>query len=295
MRVASHVGDLRLRSMEKAMRIAITGANGQLGQALQAALGAAHELIALGHGDLELGTPACVEQLAATGAELVIHPAAYTDVDGCARDSQRAFRINCLGTQYVALACRRLGAPLVYVSTNEVFDGAAEAPYFEYDRPAPINAYARSKWGGEQVVRELLDRFYIVRVAWLFGGARNFIRTVLRLAAERDSIAMVADEVGSPTYAPDAASAIARLIELPFYGTYHLVNAGVCSRLELAAETLRLAGKEHVTLRPIGLAEFKRDSTVPRYTPLHNLAAAALGVELRPWQQALEEYIGDRG
>jgi dTDP-4-dehydrorhamnose reductase len=273
------------------MRIAITGANGQLGQALQAALGTEHELIALGHGELELGDPTCLDQLCATRAELVIHPAAYTDVDGCARDPQRAFRVNCLGTQYVALACRRLGAPLVYVSTNEVFDGTATTPYFEYDRPAPINAYARSKWGGEQAVREVLDRFYIVRVAWLFGGTRNFIRTVLRLAAERESIAMVADEIGSPTYAPDVAAAIARLIELPFYGTYHLVNTGVCSRLELAAETLRLAGKQHVTLRPIGLGDFKRDTTVPRYTPLHNQAAAALGIGLRPWQAALEEYI----
>jgi dTDP-4-dehydrorhamnose reductase len=273
------------------MRIAITGANGQLGQALQAALGTAHDLVPLGHSDIELGQPDCVERLAATGAELVIHPAAYTDVDGCARDPERAYRVNGLGTQYIALACRRLGAALVYISTNEVFDGAAAAPYFEYDRAAPINAYARSKWAGEQAVRELLDRFYIVRVAWLFGGARNFVRTVLRLAAERDEIAMVADEFGSPTYAPDAAAAIAQLIHLPFYGTYHLVNEGICSRLEFAAEVLRMARRTGVKLRPIALAEFKRDSSVPPYTPLHNLAAAALGVRLRPWQAALAEYI----
>jgi dTDP-4-dehydrorhamnose reductase len=193
----------------------------------------------------------------------------------------------------VALACRRLGAPLVYVSTNEVFDGAANSPYFEYDRARPINAYARSKWAGEQAVRELLERFYIVRVAWLFGGARNFVRTVLRLASERDSIAMVDDEVGSPTYAPDAARAIAQLIRLPFYGTYHLVNEGSCSRMEFAAETLRLAGRDGVALIPIRLAEFKRDSTPPPFTPLRNVAAAALGVQLRPWQDALAEYISN--
>lgn len=273
------------------MRIAITGANGQLGQALPAALSAEHELIPLGHADIELGHPDCVERLAATNAELVIHPAAYTDVDGCARDPGRAYQVNGLGAQYVALACRRLGAPLVYVSTNEVFDGAAATPYVEYDRAAPINAYARSKWAGEQVVRETLDRFYIVRVAWLFGGARNFVRTVLRLAAEHDAISMVADEVGSPTYAPDAAWAIARLIELPFYGTYHLVNEGVCSRFEFAAEVLRLAGHERVALRPIRLADFKRDSVVPPYTPLRNAAAAALGIRLRPWQAALADYL----
>jgi dTDP-4-dehydrorhamnose reductase len=221
----------------------------------------------------------------------VIHPAAYTDVDGCARDPERAYRVNGLGAQYVALACRQLGARLVYVSTNEVFDGAATTPYFEYDRAAPINAYARSKWAGEQAVREALDHFYIVRVAWLFGGARNFVRTVLRLAAERDSIAMVADEVGSPTYAPDAAAAIARLVELPFDGTYHLVNEGACSRFEFAAEVLRLAGRERSVLRPIRLADFKRDSVVPPYTPLLNVAAAALGIQLRPWQAALAEHL----
>ena len=273
------------------MRIAITGANGQLGQAFQAALSAEHELIPLGHADIELGHPDCVERLVATSAELVIHPAAYTDVDGCARDPERAYRVNGLGAQYVALACRQLGAPLVYVSTNEVFDGAAATPYFEYDRAAPINAYARSKWAGEQAVRETLDRFYIVRVAWLFGGARNFVRTVLRLAAERDSISMVADEVGSPTYAPDAAWALARLIQLPFYGTYHLVNEGTCSRFEFAADVLRLAGREQVALRPMRLAEFKRDTVVPLYTPLRNVAAAALGIRLRPWQEALADYL----
>jgi dTDP-4-dehydrorhamnose reductase len=273
------------------MRIAITGANGQLGKALQAQLRAEHTVIGLGHAELELGHPNCVEQLIATGAELVIHPAAYTNVDGCARDPEQAFRINGLGTQYVALACRQLNAPLVYISTNEVFDGTAASPYFEYDRAAPINAYGRSKWAGEQAVRETLDRFYIARVAWLFGGERNFVRTILRLAAERNSLALVADEVGSPTYAPDVAAAVARLIRQPFYGTYHLVNEGSCSRYEFAAEILRRAGREDVALQPIRLADYKRDSVVPPYTPLHNLAAGALGIRLRSWQDALAEYV----
>ena len=279
------------------MRIAITGANGQLGLALQRRLSREHELVALGHADLELGHPDCVATLVATGADLVIHPAAYTNVDGCARDPELAYRVNGLGTRYVALACRRLGAPLVYVSTNEVFDGAAGTPYFEYDRAAPINAYGRSKWAGEQAVRELLDRFYIARVAWLYGGERNFVRTVLRLAGGFSAgtgdaaLAMVADEIGSPTYAPDAAEAIARLIQTPYYGTYHLVNEGACSRYEFAAEILRLAERADVALRPIRLADYKRDSIVPPYTPLRNAAAAALGIRLRPWQAALAEYI----
>jgi dTDP-4-dehydrorhamnose reductase len=273
------------------MRIAITGANGQLGKALQATLGREHEIIALGHRELELGQPECVARLVATGAELIVHPAAYTNVDGCARDPELAFRVNGLGTQYVALACRQLGAPLVYISTNEVFDGAGAAAYFEYDRAAPINPYGQTKWAGEQAVRDLLDRFYIVRVAWLFGGERNFVRTVLRLAAERDAFGMVTDEIGSPTYAPDVAEAVAQLIQTSFYGTYHLVNEGSCSRFEFAAEILRLADCAQVELRSITLADFKRDSVVPPHTPLRNVAAAALGIRLRPWQEALAEYV----
>jgi dTDP-4-dehydrorhamnose reductase len=273
------------------MRIAITGANGQLGKALQAQFAPDHTLTALGHNELELGHTDCVARLVATGAELVIHSAAYTNVDGCARDPELAYRVNGLGTQYVALACQELNARLVYISTNEVFDGAGVAPYFEYDMAAPINAYGRSKWAGEQAVRELLDRFYIVRVAWLFGGERNFVRTILRLASERDTLSLVADEVGSPTYAPDAAAAIAQLIEKPFYGTYHLVNEGICSRYEFAAEIFRQAGHGHMALHRIMLADYKRDSVVPPYTPLRNLAAATLGIRLRPWQDALQSYL----
>jgi dTDP-4-dehydrorhamnose reductase len=275
---------------EKNMRIAITGAAGQLGQALRQTLGTAHEIVPLNHADLALEGAESIGRIVATGAELVVHPAAYTNVDGCARDPQLAYRVNTLGTKHVALACRQLGAPLVYVSTNEVFDGRAATPYFEYDQPAPVNAYGRSKWGGEQVVRELLDCFYITRVAWLFGGERNFIRTVLRLAAERGELQIVADEIGSPTYAPDAAAAIAQLIQQPNYGTYHIVNEGHCSRFALAAETLRLANAS-ARLTPIRLSDFKRDSFVPPYTALHNEAAAVLGITLRPWQAALAEYL----
>lgn len=275
------------------MRIAITGANGQLGCALQAALAPHHDLVRLRHADLELGDPAAIGQLVATNAELVIHSAAYTNVDGCARDPQLAFRINTLGTKYVALACQQLDAPLVYVSTNEVFSGLTSRPYFEYDQTGPINAYGRSKWGGEQVIRELLLRFYIVRVAWLFGGERNFVRTILRLADSPPpgGLRMVADEVGNPTFAPDAAAAIGQLITQPIYGTYHLVNAGICSRYDFARTILDRSNRSTTSMLPISLTDFKRDSTPPAYTPLANLAGAALGIELRSWQEATATYL----
>ncbi|NJN65846.1 MAG: dTDP-4-dehydrorhamnose reductase [Chloroflexaceae bacterium] len=275
------------------MRIALTGANGQLGQALWDCLSPPHTMVPLNQDPFDLGRPDAVEQVAATGADLVIHTAAFTHVDGCARDPDLAYRINGLGTRYVALACQQLDVPMVYISTNEVFSGTATTPYREYDPTGPINAYGHSKWAGEQAVRELLHRFYLVRIAWLFGGERSFVRTVLRLLHDPPAggLRMVTDEVGSPTYAPDVAGAIARLIEQPFYGTYHLVNAGECSRYAFAQEIASLSGHCQVPIHPIRLADYQRDSTPPAYSPLANIAGAALGVVLRPWQEALAEYL----
>jgi dTDP-4-dehydrorhamnose reductase len=276
------------------MRITITGADGQLGQVLCKRFASVHRIIPLTQPSFDLGAPDAMGDVIATGADLVIHTAAYTNVDGCARDPMLAYRINSLGTHYVALACQQLNAPLLYISTNEVFDGSKQQPYLEYDRPQPINAYGRSKLVGEQIVRELLNNFYIVRVAWLFGGERNFVRTVLRLAAQppADGLRMVSDEIGNPTYVPDLAEALLRLVDLPFYGTYHLTNEGACSRYDFARETLRLAGRDDVPLTPITLAEYQRDSTPPPTTALANVAGAALGLHLRPWQEALADYIG---
>jgi len=275
------------------MRIALTGASGQLGQALGARLAPHHTVVPLNRDRFDLGRPESVEQVTATRAHLVIHAAALTHVDGCTRDPETAYHLNGLGTKYVALACQQLDAPMVYISTNEVFGGTATRPYREYDPTGPVNAYGYSKWVGEQAVRELLHRFYVVRIAWLFGGERSFVRTVLRLLHDPPpgGVRMVADEVGSPTYAPDAADAIARLVEQPFYGTYHLVNEGACSRYEFAREIAALSGYQHVPMHPIGLADYQRDSTPPAYSPLANVAGAALGIGLRPWGEALVEQL----
>ncbi|WP_129632994.1 dTDP-4-dehydrorhamnose reductase [Candidatus Oscillochloris fontis] len=275
------------------MRIVITGAQGQLGSTLARILADGHELILVDRNEIELSSPAAVEQLVATKAELIIHPAAYTDVDGCARDPEWAYRVNAMGTKYVALACRRLGAPMVYISTNEVFAGNTGRAYMEYDQTGPINAYGRSKLAGEMAVREVLRDFYIVRIAWLFGGERNFVRTVLRLAANPPAggLRMVDDEVGNPTYCLDLAAAIVRLIGTRAYGTYHLVNSGACSRHAFASEIVRQAGYHDLPITPIQLADYPRASTPPPYSPLLNIAASDLGITLRPWQEALAEYL----
>lgn len=277
------------------MRIALTGANGQLGQALCHRLAPHHTLVPLNEGEFDLRSPATVEQIIATQPDLVLHPAAYTNVDGCARDPELAYRVNGLGTHYVATACQHLDVPLLYISTNEVFAGSASVPYMEYDQAAPINAYGQSKWAGEHAVRSLLRRFYIVRVAWLFGGERNFVRTMLRLCntPPEGGLRVVEDEIGNPTYAPDASDAIARLIERerPVYGTYHFVNSGSCSRYTFAQAIAHQAGYAHVPITPIRLSDYQRDSTPPPFTPLANVAGAALGITLRPWQEALAVYL----
>jgi dTDP-4-dehydrorhamnose reductase len=173
-----------------------------------------------------------------------------------------------------------------------VFDGTATQPYLEFDRPNPINPYAYSKWAGEQVVQQLLRRFAIVRVAWVFGGPRSFVRTVLRLAQERTELTMVDDEIGNPTYAPHLAHALGEMIKQQAYGIFHLVNEGACSRFMFAQAILKQAGYDHVALKPIPLAAYKRDSTPPRYGALQNFVAATeLGIQLPPWQDALAHAL----
>jgi dTDP-4-dehydrorhamnose reductase len=230
--------------------------------------------------------------IAACQPDVVIHAAAWTDVDGCARDPERAYRVNALGTQNVALACAEVGAALVYISTNEVFDGTATEPYREWDPVHPINPYGRSKAAGEWLVSHLLTRFYIVRTAWLYApGGRNFPHRIIQLADERGALRVVADEVSNPTYAPDLAAALAALIRTDAYGVYHLTNSGYCSRYEFARAILRQTGREHIPVEPITLDQFQRDSTPPRFAPLANTAAAALGIVLRPWEEALAEFL----
>jgi len=276
------------------MRVFITGCKGQLGQALYTAL-AGHTLSGCDLPELDVTERAAIARAIADFApHAVVHAAAWTDVDGCARDPEQAYHINALGTQNVALACAASGTGLAYVSTNEVFDGTAQEPYREWDPPHPLNPYARSKAAGEWFVRHLLTRFYIVRTAWLYApGGRNFSNPhrVLQLADEQGALRVVTDEVGNPTYAPDLAAAFAALIRTGAYGVYHLTNAGYCSRYDFVREILRLSGREHVPVEPIKLADFQRASTPPRFAPLANTAAAALGITLRPWQEALAEFL----
>jgi dTDP-4-dehydrorhamnose reductase len=275
------------------MRIYITGINGQLGRALANALGEEHELAGARHSEVDItDLPAIRAHIGACKPDAIIHAAAMTDVEGCARDPDQAYRVNALGARNVAVACQDTHSRMVLISTNEVFDGQSDRPYSEFDAPNPINPYARSKYAGEVLVRDLLSRFYIVRVAWLYGyGGANFVAKIVQRARQAGQLRVVTDEIGSPTFTQDAAHAIARLISTDAYGTYHFTNSGFCSRFEFAQRILKLSGLEHIPIEPIRMTQFQRLSTPPPYTALRNFNGAHIGVTLRPWQDALADYI----
>jgi len=274
------------------MRIVITGAHGQLGRSLRDVL-VGHQILLVDLPEYDVEQPGIIGTIEGYQPEVVIHAGALTDVDACELDPDSAYRVNALGTRNVAVACQRCDAPMVYISTDYVFDGTRGGPYLEFEEANPINVYGRSKLAGELLVRDLLSRFYIVRTAWLYArGGNNFVAKILALAGERDELSVVTTEVGSPTYAPDLAEAIVRLIEYPLYGIYHLVNEGSCSRYEFASKILELAGKSRFPLHPA--RTYDRPTRVPANATLRNFCAATqLGIRLRRWEEALRSYFGE--
>lgn len=274
------------------MRIVVTGHKGQLGTAIEKIL-AGQELLGLDLPEHDITDPtSTIDTIVGIKPDVVIHGAAITDVDGCERDPEMAFRVNTLGTQNIALACGRCGATMVHVSTNDVFDGKLGRPYYEWDTPSPQSVYARSKAAAEFQVLTLLNRFYIVRTAWLYArGGNNFVTKIIAAADAQGALRVVTDEVSTPTYAPDLAEAVARLIHTDHYGIFHFANSGICSRYDWACKILRVSGRAHVPVEPITTDQWPRAAPPPLYAPILNFTGAALGITLRPWEEALEEYF----
>ncbi|WP_312197907.1 dTDP-4-dehydrorhamnose reductase [Anaerospora hongkongensis] len=275
------------------MKVAVTGANGQLGKEI-ARQGAKHELILTDYDTLDVTDYSAVTAFMKTvRPDAVIHCAAYTNVDGAEADYDGAFRINAVGTQNLAAGCLETAARLVYVSTDYVFDGQTRQPYREFDSVNPQNVYGLTKRHGEEIVRQLLGRHYIVRTAWLYGEGSNFTRTMLNLAAKNSTLKVVNDQIGTPTSTVDLARAIYALLATDAYGTYHGTCQGQCSWYDFACEIFRQAGKQ-VKVLPVTTDEFPRPAKRPAYSVLDNyMLRMTIGDPMRNWQNALADYIAD--
>lgn len=272
------------------MRIAVTGANGQVGRAVQqvAVESGAIEVIPFAAAALDVSDAAAVrDTLVPLAPDCIIHAAAFTDTDACEVQTDRAYAVNALGTGYVAAAAATIGCPLIAISTNYVFDGRRDAPYDEFDTPNPISAYARSKWAGELAAQRTGAHLLIVRTSMIYAEeGRNFVRTMLALAERGTPLRVVADQWGQPTYATDLARGLLALARQPLPGVYHLTNTGKASWYQWARAVFRIAGL-HPEVSPIPAVEFLRPCTPPANGVLVNRAAAHLGIALPPWQDGL--------
>lgn len=300
------------------MKILVTGSSGLLGQELiQACLAANYEVIAL-HRNVrdesavlsslptqlicDIGDRETIKKIISASPDAVVHAAAFTDVDGCEKDPEKAWRINVVGTENVALAAEGCKAMLFYISTDYVFDGTKTSPYVESDIPNPVNVYGRSKLKGEEAVQSLCTNYFIIRTAWLFGkGRSNFVRRVVDFAKEGGDLIAWSDQMSSPTYSKDLAEAIAHMLnrickkekkDAGLKGLYHITNTGSCSRYEVAKEVMTYYGISNKMPRLVKLSEAGCIAPRPQMSALDNSRySAVFGWPMRKWNDAVREYI----
>jgi len=285
------------------MKIALIGANGQLGGDLAKVLRPVHDLIPLTHADIEVTARESVDAMMQTHRpDLVMNMAAFHKVDACEEQIEPTFAVNTYGVRNLALACRAYDAALLHMSSDYVFGGdkTRATPYVETDPPAPINVYGIAKLAGEYFIRYLMDRYFILRVTGLYGVAGssgkggNFVELMLRLAKEGKSIRVVDDQRMTPTYTVDLARQIAELIETEHYGLYHATNQGSCTWYEFAAEIFRQSGLTP-SLGKAKTGDFGEKATRPAYSVLENTALQSIGLDrMRPWQESLAAYLAER-
>jgi dTDP-4-dehydrorhamnose reductase len=225
--------------------------------------------------------------------DVVVHIAAYTDVDGCELNKEKAFAVNAEGTRSVALVASKCHAKMVYLSTDYVFDGDKREPYLENDSPHPLNVYGQSKLMGEQYVHALVEDFLIIRTQWLYGPfGKNFVSSVIRQAREKSALSIVDDQTGSPTYTADLAKAISVLIQFDARGVFHVANSGLCTWCTFGQTILKLSGVNRVKVIPISSRELGRPATRPSYSVLScQKLKEETGLTMRPWSEALKDYL----
>lgn len=276
------------------MRLVVTGAGGQLGQDIARMLGKAHDIHAYDKRQLDVTDPYQVRaMMKKIRPDAIIHAAAYTKVDAAESDPDAAYVVNALGARNVAAAASRIGAAILYVSTDYVFDGSKQAPYDEFDTAHPLSVYGSSKLWGEWYVQTLADRFYIVRTSWLYSRSQNnFVAKIAAAARSGATLRVVEDEIGSPTYTKDLAVFLEELVESDLYGIYHASNAGHCTRYEFARTILNLSGFADVAIEPIQAADLQLPAPRPRYSALdHRMIRLNRLREMPGWQDALERCL----
>ncbi len=282
------------------MRILVTGAQGMLGSVLLPCLQAEHQVCGVDLKDFDIGEEAAVGRaFRELRPEFVFHLAAFTDVDGCEANPQQAEQVNALGTRNVAGACAEVGAGLLYMSTDYVFDGRGKRPYREDDCPNPLSVYGLTKLQGERHVQALVGRHLIVRSSWLYGpGGKNFVATILRLAREGRDLRVVSDQRGSPTYTRHLAIKLAELLTTRECGVFHVTGGGDCSWFEFAEAIVQAGGYPQIRVTPITTQECGRLAARPAFSLLENrrLAKSKLG-GLPHWTEGLAQYLdeGSRG
>lgn len=277
------------------MKVLVTGYKGQLGYDVVNELEKrGHEAIGVDIEEMDITDAASVEKvITETAPEAVIHCAAYTAVDAAEENEELCRRVNAEGTEHIAKVCGRLGLKMMYISTDYVFDGQGERPWEPDDPRDPMNVYGQTKYEGELAVEKYVEKFFLVRIAWVFGvNGKNFIKTMLRLGEERGAVGVVSDQIGSPTYTYDLARLLVDMIETEQYGRYHATNEGVCSWYEFAVEIFRQAGMDQVKVTPLTTAEFGAKAIRPMNSRMSKDKLDEKGFERMPsWQDALGRYL----
>jgi dTDP-4-dehydrorhamnose reductase len=282
------------------VKVLLTGAGGQLGQDVAVALEGSpsrHQVTALGHAALDVSDrDAVLQAVDGVGPDVVVHCAAWTAVDACESDPDRAFAVNALGSRHVAEGVRLAGAHLVYISTDYVFDGLAPDPYVEWDDPNPMSVYGRSKLGGEHEVQSLVPGATVVRTSWVCGAnGANMVKTILRLSSQHTELSFVDDQRGCPTFTEDLAGMIVRLSAARLPGLFHVTNQGPTTWYEFARDVVKAAGRDPSMVRPIATHELQPPRPAPRpaNSVLDNAALRLQGVALlADYHEPLERVVG---
>jgi len=275
------------------VRVALTGSGGMLGHDIKKVFNDV-ELVNLTRKDLDItNLDQSISFIKDIAPDYLIHSAAYTDVDGCEQEPEKAYLVNGIGTRNITMACEEVTCPILYISSDYVFSGTNREPYNEWDLTGPVTGYGRSKLLGEQFVQTLTNRFYIIRTSWLYGvNGKNFVDTICRLLSEKDEIDVVDDQIGSPTYTYDLAVKLKELVGKG-YGVYHITNSSHCSWFEFAQEIVRLkSGSTKIV--PTTTEKFNRPAKRPAYSVLNNTMLRLEGIEeLRNWKDALKDYLSN--